>query len=163
MEFLSKGKENEANFAKSLIISEGGILHPVSKTDDIKKHIDVIWSKSNNGKLCTFDVKGARKNKRSDKDITYDTTWLELQNVNGKPGSLYGEQDYFAFELEHKWVIVRREELLQALLNEIKDDTLYTINPQENFKKYQRKGRKDIIVRVPMSFIEKNSRKYISK
>ena len=36
-------------------------------------------------------------------------------------------------------------------------------NPNENFKLYQRSGRKDLITRVPFSFIEENTVKYIMK
>ena len=162
-EYLNKGKENEALFGKCLLESEGGTLYPISETDDMEKHIDIKWKGDNYHRICTFDVKGARKNKRSDKMSTYNNTWLEFQNVNGKLGSLYGEQDYFAFELEQAWAIVRREEILKNTLNNIKDNTIYTVNPNKDFLYYQRNGRKDKIVRVPMSFIVENARKIIPK
>jgi hypothetical protein len=162
-EYYKAGKEKEAQFSETLILSEGGRLLPVTDKDDIKKHIDVRWLPSNKNKACTFDVKAAKRKSRYDSSISYSNTWLELRNVNGNPGSLYGEQDYFAFELEYDWVIVRRNELLNALQNNIKDNRVYTNNPQKDFKLYQRDGRQDLIVRVPMSFIINNSRKLIHK
>lgn len=162
-EYLAKGKELEAQFSNALLLSEGGQLLSVSQNDDIKKHIDVRWHPVNKSKPCTFDVKGLKKNNRSDTNLSYNKTWLEFKNVNGEPGSLYGKQDYFAFELKDEWAIVRREELLKNTLNNIKDNTIYTVNPYQDFLYYQRNGRQDKIVRVPISFIIENARKIIPK
>ena len=45
----------------------------------------------------------------------------------------------------------------------MKDSTLYKYNPQQDFCYYQRSGRKDIITRVPITFIIDNARKIIPK
>lgn len=155
------GKVVENNFANDLIASEGGFIVAPSKTDDIKNHIDLFWVK--NDKSCSFDVKGVRKKSRYDTSVSYDTTWLELKNVNGLNGSLLGKQDYMAFEMKDEWVIVRRKSLLLSLLKMLSDKTIYNTNPNEDYKLYQRSGRQDLIVRVPYSFIIANSVKKISK
>jgi hypothetical protein len=159
--FYEKGLAVEYAFASDLLKSEGGQVWHASQHDDIINHIDVFWSNGN--KEYSFDVKGARKKSRYDSDVSYKTTWLEIQNVNGQCGSLLGNQDYIAFELEDQWAIVNRKQLLFALINKLDDKTLYTSNPNEDFKLYQRSGRQDIIVRVPYEFIISNTSKLIKK
>jgi hypothetical protein len=160
-EFFSIGKIVEGNFAKDLMASEGGVVFPSSRNDDVVNHIDLYWTKNN--KTCSFDVKGARKKRRSDTSVSYDATWLELKNIAGQDGSLCGKEDYIAFEMQTTWMIVRRKELLKNLLLKITDNTIYRVNPNEDFKLYQRKDRKDVIVRVPYVFIMDNTVKIISK
>lgn len=157
------GKKVEERFCNDLLrCCSGEVMHSDATTDAIS-HIDVFWRDKKDDKWVSFDVKGLRKKNRSDNDVSVDTTWLELQNVNGHKGSLYGDANYLVFEGVDSWYIVRRQTLLNNLLNTIKDNTVYFKNPNEDFKYYQRKGRKDIIVRVPFSFIIKNTAKTIKK
>lgn len=164
-EFYNKGKDVEAKFANDLVIENGGEIIPATDYDDTQRHIDLFWNYSSNKRIVGFDVKGARKRSRYDKEVNYDSTWLELQNVNGQPGSMYGEADYIVFEGKNNWLITNRKQLLDKLLTEISDDTLYTDNPKCYFKKYQRAkwGRNDIIVEVPVSFLEDCTVKKIRK
>lgn len=159
--YYSNGKIAENNFASDLVRSEGGVVLPPTREDDIVNHIDLYWSY--NGKYCSFDVKGARKKSRYDNSVDYDKTWLEFKNVHGNDGSLFGKQNYIAFEAEKQWVIVRRKEILKAIIDKIVDKTIYSKNPNEDYKLYQRSGRQDLIVRVPFSFITQNAVKYIDK
>lgn len=163
--FLKTGKETESRFANDLVEVCGGETELANESDDINNHIDVYWKQPDSPRIISFDVKGLRKNKRTDNNFSYTTTWLELQNVNGGPGSMYGKCDYLVFEGENDWFICNRQGLLDDLLSKITDDTIYTDNPGMNFKKYQRQkwGRKDIIVRVPFDFVVKNSKKTIKK
>jgi hypothetical protein len=68
-----------------------------------------------------------------------------------------------AFETKDNWIISKREILLENLRSKIIDKTIYNFNPGEDYKMYQRKDRKDLIIRVPLSFIEENSCKIIQK
>ena len=162
-EFLLKGKKVESNFAKDLLTECGGEIKFSTKYEDISKHIDLWWKPLNKDKWVSFDVKGLRKNKRYNNDFSYENTWLEVKNTSGNPGSLLGEEIYMAFETKDKWIISRREVLLENLREKIVDTMIYNFNPDEDFKMYQRKERKDLIIRVPLSFIEENSCKIIKK
>ena len=162
-EFLLKGKKVESNFAKDLLNECGGEIKISSKHEDISKHIDLWWKPLNKDKWVSFDVKGLRKNKRHNNDFSYENTWLEVKNTSGNPGSLLGEEIYMAFETKDKWIISRREVLLENLRGKIVDRIIYNFNPDADFKMYQRKDRKDLIIRVPLSFIEENSCKIIKK
>lgn len=163
--FYSNGKNVEAKFANDLVHEQGGEIIPSTEYEDAHKHIDLFWKYCEEKRKVGFDVKGARKRSRYDKEVNYDSTWLELQNVNGQPGSMYGEADYIVFEGKNNWLITNRKQLLDKLLTEISDDTLYTDNPKCYFKKYQRAkwGRNDIIVEVPVSFLEDCTVKKIRK
>lgn len=162
-EFLLKGKKVESNFAKDLLTECGGEIKFSTKYEDISKHIDLWWKPIDKDKWFSFDVKGLRKNKRYNNDFSYENTWLEVKNTSGNPGSLLGEEIYMAFETKDKWIISRREVLLENLRGKIVDRIIYNFNPDEDFKMYQRKDRKDLIIRVPLSFIEENSCKIIKK
>lgn len=162
-EFLLKGKKVESNFAKDLLTECGGEIKFSTKYEDISKHIDLWWKPLDKDKWVSFDVKGLRKNKRYNNDFSYENTWLEVKNTSGNPGSLLGEEIYMAFETKDKWIISRREVLLENLREKIVDKIIYNFNPEEDFKMYQRKDRKDLIIRVPLSFIEENSCKIIKK
>lgn len=162
-EFLLKGKKVESNFAKDLLTECGGEIKSSTKYEDISKHIDLWWKPIDKDKWVSFDVKGLRKNKRYNNDFSYENTWLEVKNTSGNPGSLLGEEIYMAFESKDKWIISRREVLLEKLRGKIVDRIIYNFNPDEDFKMYQRKDRKDLIIRVPLSFIEENSCKIIKK
>lgn len=162
-EFLLKGKKVESNFAKDLLTECGGEIKFSTKYEDISKHIDLWWKPLDKDKWVSFDVKGLRKNKRYNNDFSYENTWLEVKNTSGNPGSLLGEEIYMAFETKDKWIISRREVLLENLRVKIVDKIIYNFNPDEDFKMYQRKDRKDLIIRVPLSFIEENSCKIIKK
>lgn len=162
-EFLLKGKKVESNFAKDLLTECGGEIKFSTKYEDISKHIDLWWKPIDKDKWVSFDVKGLRKNKRYNNDFSYENTWLEVKNTSGNPGSLLGEEIYMAFETKDKWIISRREVLLENLRGKIVDRIIYNFNPDEDFKMYQRKDRKDLIIRVPLSFIEENSCKIIKK
>ena len=89
--FLEKGKEKELEFALALCKAKSlssSIIEEASKEDDIYRHID-IWVGAN-----SFDVKAAKKTNRSDLLPNYDIHWIELRNVHGDKGWLFGQADY---------------------------------------------------------------------
>lgn len=169
-ECIERGFGVEDAFIQDWILQEGGTMRKASLTEDTQEHKDVFWNRGDGSREYSFDVKGGRKKSRQDENISWETTWLELQNVKGEPGSLYGKADYFAFETQNEWLIARRSQLLKELLKEMSGDTeIRTENSKENplpcYKRYQRAqwGRKDIIVKVPIGFIEKCTVKHIRK
>ena len=152
-EYFTEGRKLENDFGKLLVEKCGGsILHSDQQTD-IKNHIDLVWLPPK-GRKCTFDVKGARKNARNNNFTSEENTWVEFRNVKGNLGSLFGKEDYIAFEKGNQWLIVRRNELAEKCMSLIKENKIYTENPNENFLLYSRKDRKDIIMRIPVSLIE---------
>lgn len=132
--FLKKGKEKESDF---LSLFNNAI--EATEDDDINKHVDVLIT-------IGVDVKGLKKINRNDQETNEHIHWVELKNVLGKPGWLYGEADFFAFELKDYWVVVDKHDLQRFIADKCKDK-IKVVKP-ELYKLYQRKDRKDIITLV---------------
>jgi hypothetical protein len=133
MGFLSRGKEVEKKFAK---------LFKNVEFSNTKQDITEHWDLELKAKI---DVKGLKKRNRSDDTVDERIHWVEIKNVNGENGWLYGQCDYFAFELHDYWLIVDKEKLQKYIAeNTIKK---YSIIPMLN-KLYKRENRKDIMTLV---------------
>lgn len=105
---------------------------------DIKIYEDDQWIK--------YDVKGLKRVSRKDKSLNENIHWIELKNVLGNLGWLYGQADKFAFELEDYFLIVSKQPLQELIAKKCKDKkfcsqpTLYQL--------YSRQNREDIITLV---------------
>jgi hypothetical protein len=136
MGFLKIGKEKEklaSTLFENVIFSD--------KIDDITEH----WDFASNG--VKYDVKGLKKIKRDDDETNEFYHYIEIKNVNGKTGWLYGKADYFLFETNRYWISVSK----QKLQNFIKENTkkIYVLNPDEAlYCLYKRNGRNDIITLI---------------
>lgn len=134
MGFLKSGKETEKKFSQ--ILKEKCSFS--NEQQDIHEHWDLkIVSK--------VDVKGLKKVRRSDSQPNENIHWIEIKNVRGDLGWLYGDADYFAFELIDYWIVVSKEDL-QNLIKE-KVNKVYYDKPTL-YSLYSRKGRKDVITLV---------------
>lgn len=128
----------------------GGDVRKATRNEDVREHIDFWWI-SKDGNEYGFDVKGVRKNKRSDKVFDDKINWIELQNVQGKPGWVYGNAKYIAFLTNESVLYVPRKKLALYVEEKIKGKALSTVNPSSCYIPYQRYGRLDMIVKVPTS------------
>lgn len=134
MGFLKNGKKTETEFAKLF-----KNYNQSSKEQDINEHWDLEITHK-------IDVKGLKKVRRSDDSVNENFHYVEIKNVNGKPGWLYGEADFFAFELNNFWVIVPKE----TLQDRIAKNTVKTYYDEPTvYGLYQRSGRKDVMTIVP--------------
>jgi hypothetical protein len=131
--FLNKGRLIEQAFAQLLDNPKFA-----SPTEDQLEHWDVKFE-------TKIDVKGLKKIKRSDSEVNENIHWLEIKNVQGKPGSCYGEADFLAFELKQYWIIVSKLELQSFISKNIKKEW---VEKPELYKLYQRTGRKDVLTLV---------------
>ena len=129
------GEKAEQRFASIL-------PNPIFATTDqnIFEHWDVA-----NGDV-KYDVKGMKKFRRSDPTPTDRIHYVELKNVNGKSGWLYGKADYIAFETRAYWVIVSRQ-MLQEFIEH--HSPMETSKEPQIYKLYKRSGREDLMTVVP--------------
>lgn len=106
------------------------------------------WDLEANG--FKYDVKSAKRIKRSDPEPNYRYHWVELVNVRGGKGWLYGKADFISFEAEYIWIIVSRETLRKWVEDNVKDewDDKFPL-----LKKKQRWGRADVITLVPSEIL----------
>ena len=114
-DYYIRGLDKERFFSQDLIKQEGGEVIKSNKKSDIYDHIDLVWIKD--FKNITFDVKAAKKSQRSDLYPDYNIHWIELKNVKGNPGWLFGKSDYIAFECKDFWLCVDRKNLISILKN----------------------------------------------
>lgn len=141
------GLVDEYFVMKSIEDTFGGKCTKADSYEDRNLHIDFWWDSPKKGKIG-IDVKGVKKNKRNDDKKTDEIHWIEIQNVNGKKGWLYGGADYIAFMTFNKILFCKINKLQNFIEEKIKDKQLVFSNPQECYIPYQRYKRKDIIVKV---------------
>jgi len=136
MGFLSKGKEKEKEFATlfdNVIYSD--------KEVDMTEHWDLMIDN------VKYDVKGLKRVNRGDTHHNEFYHVLEIFNVHGKHGWVYGGADKFAFEINEYWVIVDKTKV-QKLIKERVSKVLVKSMDEALYALYGRDGRKDRITLV---------------
>jgi len=113
-----------------------------TKEEDILEHWDV---KSIAG--TKYDVKAIKKWRRSDAEPTDRIHYVELRNVRGELGWLYGEADYIAFETRAHWIVVPRKKLVHFIEGATENNE--RSDKPAVYKLYQREGRKDLMTVIP--------------
>ena len=128
---LRVGKQKEQEFARFFSnVSEA------TTEQDMKEHWDLN---------VRYDVKMIRRKTRGG-DFDENIHWVELMNVHGDTGWLYGQADYFAFEVEDYWISVAKVDL-QKFIEEKCKEKVWSDVPSL-YLLYRRSGRKDIITLV---------------
>ena len=124
-----------------------------TQEEDMFEHWDVSTE-------IKFDVKGLKKQRRTDESPDQSIHWVEIKNVNGKDGWLYGDADFISFELQEYWVIVSRSDLVEFIHN----NTIKTYKSSPMLRHlYKRKNRKDILTLVSTYDLIYISSVYIKK
>ena len=129
-----QGENAEVRFSRVLTNPETATTH-----QNIHEHWDL------KDKDFKYDVKAMKKWNRSDKEPTDRIHFIELKNVRGDRGWLYGEADYIVFETRAHWVLVNRPKL-QTWIDGM---NLAQSTEKEIYKLYSRVGRKDLMTIVP--------------
>ena len=154
-EFYRKGLIDESFVMDAVKHTLGGEVEKSSRKEDVKDHIDFWWDSPKKGRIG-IDVKGIKKNSRSDKKPDDTIQWLELQGVTGHPGWLYGKAEYIAFRTFSKIIFVNREKLLSFALEKVKNKEVVYDTPKECYVPYKRKkwGRDDLSFKAHTSDLE---------
>jgi len=133
IERLEKGKLIEGNFNRLFSNTSAP-----TKDQDIHDH----WDVQVNFKV---DVKGMKKKSRRDSEPDENIHWIEIKNVMGSEGWLYGEADYFAFETKKYWIMVKKDRLQEWVKHNIKREI---VDRPAMYKLYRRRTAKDLITLV---------------
>lgn len=148
--YFFAGKENEKRFRDLF----DGMRESTRKEDMYQKFDMELKTK--------IDYKGLKKLNRSDKEYNENIHWVELLNVRGDRGWLYGEADVFVFELINYWLVVEKKALQNLILDRVvkeTDEEGNRVYSKEPWRLWQRKGKKDLITLVPtvdLVFISSN-------
>lgn len=134
---VKKFAEVERKFAGAL-----DMFNKVSfstRDQDVYEHWDVKID-------IKIDVKAMRRINREDQEPNENFHYVEIKNVYGNKGWLYGDADYFAFEMRDYYVMVSKVKLQAMIADKCKEKikcarpTLYQL--------YSREGRDDMITLV---------------
>ena len=140
-------------------------------SDDMWKHIDCICI-GKDGAKTTYDIKAAKKANQWDKRCEYDVQWVELLNVRGRLGWLFGSADYIVFERKATWAVIKRKDIIKKIADKVGiQNKQYTrdlelesdirklidygmaVEGKGEFELYRRKDRLDYCVKVPSEFL----------
>ena len=112
MDFTIKEKE----FAKQYLVdwSEATVDQNRHEHWDVKGILRNISDKH-----LKFDVKARKRINRTDHEFQDTYTWIEGTDIKGNPGWVKGQADYICFELEKHWLIVRRLNLMNFILDRL--------------------------------------------
>lgn len=143
--YYNKFSKVEDLFALSL--EKHGIITKATFAQDVNEHWDLKLTSHEDPEVnVKFDVKAVKKVNRNDSQTNENIHWIELLNVEGKRGWLYGDADYFAFETDDYWIIVEKMRL-QSFIADKCAEKIKTERP-ELYKLYQRNGRRDTITLI---------------
>jgi len=108
-----QGTEAEKLY-KQVAMNNGYLIIDATVHENKNKHIDFIVKKEKdtNNESFTVDVKSLKKINRSDKNIDDSLICIELQNVSGGTGWLYGKEDKLAFFIQEGICTISRLDLL---------------------------------------------------
>lgn len=146
-EFYKKGLIDENFIMEATEKTFGGKCFKATEKQDKFDHIDFFWN-TPKGERIGIDAKGIKKQKQKDTKLDDSIHWVELKNVNGNLGWLYGKAKYIAFRTFTDILFVKLERLQHFIELKIKGKNLVFSNPKECYIPYQRYGRKDMIVKV---------------
>ncbi len=142
---LELGQSAEGQFAR-LAIRHGWTISPASGHDNINEHYDYLMRKD--GRSFKVEVKSLKRVNRKDADTQDHYVWIELRNVRGESGWLYGSADLIAFEMTRAFRIVGRTELADLVGKLV--DFNSTVNSAKDalYKLYSREGRPDLLTLI---------------
>jgi hypothetical protein len=147
-EQAERGRTAEDIFKRSAE-AEGWRVEESTPQQDMYDHIDftIEWVGLpelhhkrivGDGAKFTVDVKSGGTDK---------FVWLEIRNVHGHAGWLYGEADFIAFQREKGFLLVDRKKLQRWVEENVAKE--YVTRKQDALMKvYTRQGRKDMITKV---------------
>jgi hypothetical protein len=153
------GHATEKTF-KDILVAEGFPVREATMAEQMS-HCDFIVDKNN--KLIRYEVKARKRISRSDTEYQDDLVWIEIQNVRGDLGWLYGVADYVVFERAKDFVVVDRQKLADfvALTCNLRKQAF---RPTEAlYCRYTRRGRKDLLTLIKNEDIEKLAERIIVK
>lgn len=143
---IKRGNEAEESFKKLFTF-----VKKATKEEDIFEHwdIEVIID----DKSVKVDVKALKNEDRYDPYPNENFHWVEIQNVNGDIGWLYGKSDLIAFETNDYFILVgtlKLRKFLEEKLGYKKENIseLETVSIRDPYVFYRRKDRKDIVIKV---------------
>ena len=148
---LELGEKAEGLFIL-MAVRLGWKISASSNDENINDHWDYLLEKDDQN--FKVEVKAEKRIERKDNGAQSDFIWVELRNVRGKVGWLFGKADLIAFEREKTFFFVKRLDLLTVVNQKVNLVTKVRFAKDALYKIYTREGRKDKLTLLPASEIE---------
>jgi len=150
---------------KELAVNLGFTVTNATREENMFDHIDFYVKK---GSFYTsLDVKAEKKISRKDYDVQSNFLWIELTNVNGDFGWVYGKSEYIAFETGEGFMLVKTELLREYIETKCNYDVYVDYPEQALYKLYNRRGRQDVVTLISVHdlirYNKENDKKGITK
>jgi hypothetical protein len=123
------------------LMSKFGEVLKSSPKQDRFDHFDLTCQLFNESGPKRVDVKSVKRKNRNDVIPNDKIHWVEETNVNGKKGWLFGKADYFAFQTNKQWVIVKKKKLQDLIKEKCPDPKIYSY--KKLYKRYRRINKND--------------------
>jgi len=127
-----------------------------TKTDlqeDIVDHID--YHINLRGTDVTVDIKSAKKFFDNENlNLDDEWIWVELKNVNGFAGWLYGKAHYVVYVFANELWFLNRKKLVD-FVNRRVEKTFVVDKRDSCYKLYRRKNRLDVVTQIKLGDVRK--------
>ncbi|MFN8410989.1 MAG: hypothetical protein U0Z26_01240 [Anaerolineales bacterium] len=141
--------EHAENLFIVLAVRLGWKVSASSGEENIHEHWDYLIEREK--EAFKVEVKSKKRIDRKADKSQNDFIWVELRNVRGETGWLFGKADLIAFETEKTFLIVKKPDLLKTVNKKV-DLVAKVKSPKDAvYKIYKREGRKDKLTLLPMS------------
>jgi hypothetical protein len=137
---LELGEKAESLFAH-LALRLGWKISASTQAENINAHWD--YRIANDEAEFKVEVKSAKRIRRNDGATQSAYVWVELRNVRGEIGWLFGKADLIAFEKETAFIFVKRLDLLATVNKKVNFAVKARDAKDALYKIYTRAGRKD--------------------
>jgi len=134
-------------------------IRTATTMENRKRHYDFVVFEESLGRHIRVEVKSMKARKRGqqpDPNIIY----LEVHNIDGFPGWVYGEADYVAFQTPTGFMMVNRIRLVEKV-NHYFTRLPYVTESGIDYTLYGRFNRKDLVMILPFSEISQIEDKII--
>lgn len=150
------GESAEEKFF-NLCKSKGYSIRNATKFENMKKHYDFIVNINN--EFLKVEVKAIKSRQRGEKPDP-SVIYLELFNIDGGPGWIYGNADYIAFQTSGGFAMYLRTDLIK-LVDYWKDRVPFVSKSGIDFTLYGRNNRKDLVLVLPFAEVNTISNKIL--
>ena len=144
--------EHAENLFILLAVKLGWKISASTQQENIHDHWDYLIEKDD--KQYKVEVKSKKRINRTDAREQNNFIWVELQNVRGETGWLFGKADLIAFEREKAFLFVKKPDLLKTVNKKVDLVAKVKIPKDAVYKIYKREGRKDKLTLLPMNDVE---------
>lgn len=144
----NEGRQAEKMFAM-VAHSKGFEVKASTGMQDAGEHWDILMYDD----IAEYrvDVKAQKRSYRYASDFLSRWLWIELQNVHGQNGWLYGKADLLAFEQPQSFLLVRRRDIVDFVDKYVNLKEVVDKPWKAKYKVYTRVGRSDIITLIEKS------------